>query len=120
MHKDQKEVDELYKIILEYYESFAHILEVGTEGEKRFALDTFRGVQELIKCRLDRYTGIEKEQFLKLSVLLEQDTTGLGNWMKEAKEKIGALKEKTTKKKPTKKKMGKGRMEKNIRLKGGL
>jgi len=127
MNKKEKEAADLYKIILDYYESFAHILEVGTDGEKRFAIDTFKGIQELLKVRLEAYTDIQKEQFLKLRVLLEQDTTGIGNWMKEAKEKIGVVKEKTipkieavTKKKTGKKKMAKGRMERNIRSKGGL
>jgi hypothetical protein len=124
MHENQKEVDEMYKIILDYYEAFAHLLEVGTEGEKRFAIEAFNGVQRLIAARLEKITGEKKENFLKLRAFLQQDTSGLGEWMKETEKNIQELKKKiepeikkTIDKKTRNKKVRRGRMEKNIRSK---
>jgi len=123
MSKNFSEVDELYQVILDYYESFAHLLKVGTPGEKKFAIDAFHAVQKLIAARLEKYSGEKKEQFLKIKRFLQQDANNLGDWMKETEEKIKGLKEtidpeieKATKREP-KKKSTRRSMEKKIRSK---
>lgn len=77
--------EELFEIVLDFYDAFSEVMKRGTDEQKAYTLRHYNDVRRLLAQRLNETEDID---FEKLEKAIERDTSEHGEKMRAMKEEI--------------------------------